>query len=81
MIKVPESTFGNLVFEFYDDEVFTWVQYAESYRIVSLRNTVESVPYPIGYKYHTEIYHSNVNKRPIWYKTCDDTIAATYMFS
>ena len=25
----------------------------------------------------TEIYRSNVIKRSIWYKTCDDTVAAT----
>ena len=81
MIKVPRLTFGNLVFKFYDDEVLTLVQYAESYRIVSLRIAVESVLTPVRCKNHTEIYRSNANKRPIWYKTCDDTVAATYMFS
>ena len=28
---------------------------------------------PVQYKNHTEIYRSYVNKRPIWYKNCDDT--------
>ena len=44
-------------------------------------STVESVLTPVRYKNDTEIYRSNVNKRPIWYKTCDDTVATTYMFS
>ena len=47
----------------------------ESYRIVSLRITIESVLTPVRYKNHTKIYGSNVNKRPIWYKICDDTVA------
>ena len=42
-----------------------------------LRITVESVLTPVRYKDHTEIYRSNVNKRRIWYKTCDDTVATT----
>ena len=46
-----------------------------SYRVI------ESVLTPVQYKNHAEIYRSNVNKRPIWYKTCDDTVATTYMFS
>ena len=46
-----------------------------------LRITAESVLTPIRSKNHTEIYRSNVNKRPIWYKTYDDTVATTYMFS
>ena len=53
----------------------------ESYRITSLRITVESVLTPARYKNDTEIYRSNVNKRSIWYKTCDNTVATTYMFS
>ena len=56
-------------------------QYNMSLRIVSVRITVESVLTPVQYKSHTEIYRSNVSKRPIWYKTCDDTVATTYMFS
>ena len=80
MIKVPRLAFGNLLFNFYDNEVFTWV-YAESYIFVPLRITVERVLTPVQYKNHAEIYRSNVNKRPIWYKTCDDTVATTYMFS
>ena len=48
--------------------MFTWVQYAESYRIVSLRIAVESFLTPVQYENHTKIYHSNVNKRPTWYK-------------
>ena len=76
LIKVPRLTFGNSVFKFYDVKVFTWLLYVESCRI-----TVESVLTPVRYKNHTEIYHSNVNKRPIWYKTCDDTVATTYMLS
>ena len=70
-----------MVFKFFDDEVLILVQYAGSYRIVSLRITVESDLTLARYKNHTEIYRSNVNKRPIWYKTCDDTVAATHMFS
>ena len=70
-----------MVFKFFDDEVLILVQYAGSYRIVSLRITVESDLTPARYKNHTETYRSNVNKRPIWYKTCDDTVAATLMFS
>ena len=53
----------------------------ESYRTTSLRITVESVLTPARYKNDTEIYRSNVNKRSIWYKTCDDTVATRYMFS
>ena len=48
------------------------------YRVV--RITVESVLTPVRYENHTEIYRSSVNKRPIWYKTGDDTVATTYMF-
>ena len=81
MIKVQRLTFVNFVFKFYDDEVLKLVQYAESYRIVSLRITVESVLTPVRYKNHIEKYRSNVNKRPIWYKTCDDTVVTTYIFS
>ena len=55
-------------------------QYNMSLRIVSVRITVENVLTPVRYKSHTEIYRSNVNKRPIWYKTCDDTVATMYMF-
>ena len=64
-----------MVFKFYDDDVLTLVQYAKLYRIVPLRITVESVLTSVRYKNHTEIYRSNVNKRLIWYKTCDDTVA------
>ena len=79
-MKVPRLIFGDFIFKFHGDEVFTSV-YAESYRIVSLRITAESILTPVRYKNHTEIYRSNVNKIPIWYKTCDDTVATTYMFS
>ena len=50
-------------------------------RIVSLRITVESALIPVRYKNQTEIYRSNVNKKPILYKTCDDTVVTTDMFS
>ena len=50
-------------------------------RIVSLRITIESGLTPVQYKNHTEIYRSNLNKGSIWYKTRDDTVATTYMFS
>ena len=68
--------------DFHDDEGFRQVQYAESYYIgiASLRVTIESVLTPFKYKNHTEIYRSNVSKRPIWFKTCDDTVTATYLF-
>ena len=41
----------------------------------------ENVLTPVRYKNLTEIYRSNVNKRPIWYKTYDGTVATTYIFS
>ena len=77
MIKVARLIFGDFIFKFHDDKVFTLVQYVESYRIVSLRITIESVLTPVRYKNHTKIYGSNVNKRPIWYKICDDMVANT----
>ena len=46
-----------------------------------LHIAVESVLTPVRYKNHTEIYRSNVNKRPIWYKICDETVATMSMFS
>ena len=61
--------------------MFTCALYAESYRTASLCITVESGLTPVRYKNHTEIYCSNLNKSSIWYKTRDDTIATTYMFS
>ena len=72
---------GDCTFKFHDDEMFTWVWYAESYRMVSLRIIVERVLTPVRYKNHTEIYCSNVQKKPIWYKTCDDAVGTTHMFS
>ena len=54
---------------------------AESYRIMSLRITVASILTPVRYENHTEIFRSYVNKRRIWYKTCDDTVATIYVFS
>ena len=41
---------------------------------MSLRITVESVLTLVRYKNHTEMHRSNVNKRPVWYKSCDDTV-------
>ena len=36
---------------------------------------------PVRYKNYTKIYRFNVNQRPIWYKTCDDAVATTNIFS
>ena len=46
MIKVPRLIFGDFIFKFHYDEVFTWV----SYRIASLLITVESVLTSVRYK-------------------------------
>ena len=78
-MKVPQLILGDFIFKFHEDKCLH--HYSMSLRIVSSRITVESVLTPVLYKSHTEIYRSNVNKRPIWYKTCDDTVAITYMFS
>ena len=48
MIKVPRLIFGDFIFKFHYDEVFTWV----SYRIASLLITVESVLTSVRYKSH-----------------------------
>ena len=50
-----------------------------SYRVVAYH--VERFQIAVRYKNRTEIYRSNENKISIWYKTCDDTVATTYMFS
>ena len=41
--------------------------FLESYGNFDATNTVTLTP--ARYKNHIEIYRSNVNKRPIWYKT------------
>ena len=48
MIKVSRLIFGDFIFKFYYNEVFTWV----SYRIASLLITVESVLTSVRYKSH-----------------------------
>ena len=46
---------------------------------LSCRYASPSVLTPVRYKNHTEIYCSNVNNRPIWYKTCDGTGEITFI--
>ena len=54
-----------------------WIKYF----FLPLCITVENVLTLVRCKNYTEIYHSNVIERFVWYKTCDDTVAATYVFS
>ena len=42
--------------------------------------TAEKVRTPVRYKNHTEVYIIPMS-RPIRYKTCDNTVATTYMSS
>ena len=67
MIKVPQLIFGDFIFKFHYDEVFTWVSYCIALLLITIESVLTSIRYKSHMKYIVPMWIKDLSGNLWWH--------------